>query len=64
VGKEPRYVLARRYARQHAAQLLLDSEQHCEAFTDCELTRAEQAEALRELKRIAGRLLAASPEDI
>lgn len=61
--KESRYGLARRYAREHAAHLLLDPEEHCEAFVDSGLTLAEQAEAHRELKRIAGRLLDLRPED-
>ncbi|MNQ63796.1 hypothetical protein D3C85_781900 [compost metagenome] len=61
--KDLRYGLAWRYAREHAAHLLLDPEEHFDAFTDSELTLAEQAEALRELRRIAGRLLAPCPED-
>lgn len=57
MGKEPRTGLARRIAREYVVHLLLDPEEHCEAFVDSGLTLAEQAEARRELKRIAGRLL-------
>ena len=57
MGKEPRTGLARRIAREYVVHLLLDPEEHCEAFVDSGLTLAEQAEAHRELKRIAGRLL-------
>lgn len=48
-----REALARSLARRYAAALLLDMEQHAEAFLDDELTAAEQAEAGKELRRIA-----------
>ncbi len=48
-----REALARSLARRYAAALLLDMEQHVEAFLDDELTAAEQAEAGKELRRIA-----------
>lgn len=52
--------LARWHARRYAAELLLDLEQHADAFDDAELSAAERAEAYAELRRIAGRLM---PED-
>lgn len=52
--------LARWYARRYAAELLLDTEQHADAFAGEELSAAERSEAYAELRRIAGRLM---PED-
>lgn len=52
--------LARWHARRYAAELLLDFEQHVDAFDDAELSAAERIEAYAELRRIAGRLM---PED-
>ena len=52
--------LARWHARRYAADLLMDLEQHADAFDGEALSPAERAEAYAELRRIAGRLM---PED-
>ncbi|WP_043309569.1 hypothetical protein [Pseudomonas sp. ML96] len=53
-----RQTLARRVARQFAAEHLADTEAAGLAFAEHELTAEERVEAHAELKRIAGRIRA------
>lgn len=53
--------LARRVAQMYAARLLLNAEEHVDAFEDEELTEAEKTEARAELRRIAVSL---RPDDL
>lgn len=62
-NKLVRQGLARRVARQFAAEQILDAEAASIAFADEALTAEERLEAHAELRRIAQRLVAPNAED-
>ena len=49
--------LARQIARRYAAELLLDTELHADAFDHEELSPAERREAHAELRQLAAAML-------
>lgn len=62
-NKLVRQGLANRVARQFTAAQILDAKAAAEAFAEDALTAEERLAAHAELRRIAGALLAPSPED-
>ena len=58
-----RKTLARRIARQFAAEHLSDAEAAGQAFAEHELTAEERLEAHAELRRIAGRIRAEAGDE-
>lgn len=62
-NKLVRKALARRTARQFAAEQILDAEAASAVFANEALTAEERLEAHAELRRIARRLVEPHPED-